>query len=69
VQTETIRVFAPAKINWMLTIRGRRPDGFHDLDTVFQALNWGDELICRRRRAPECRIFATRRGFRWVRTT
>jgi 4-diphosphocytidyl-2-C-methyl-D-erythritol kinase len=59
---EQVRVFAPAKINWILTIRGRRPDGYHDLDTVFQALNWGDELICRRLRVPRCRLLCDAPG-------
>ena len=59
---EQVRVFAPAKINWILTIRSRRPDGYHDLDTVFQALNWGDELICRRLRVPRCRLLCDAPG-------
>mgnify|MGYP006281881157 CR=1 FL=1 len=37
-------VHAPAKINYYLDILDRRPDGFHNLDTVFQALDWTDEL-------------------------
>ena len=53
---KAVRAFAPAKINWALTIRRRRDDGFHDIDTVFQTIGVGDELLCRRRRAPECRI-------------
>ena len=35
---------APAKLNLFLRITGRRPDGFHDLQTLFQILDWGDEL-------------------------
>lgn len=35
---------APAKINLFLHITGRRPDGYHNLQTVFQFLNYGDEL-------------------------
>lgn len=35
---------APAKINRMLHITGKRPDGYHDLQTLFQFLNYGDEL-------------------------
>ncbi len=42
-----LRVFAPAKINWYLTIEGRRLDGYHDINTVFQTLAWGDELRLR----------------------
>lgn len=35
---------APAKINRFLRIIGRRPDGYHQLQTLFQFLDWGDEL-------------------------
>jgi 4-diphosphocytidyl-2-C-methyl-D-erythritol kinase len=35
---------APAKINLFLHITGRRADGYHDLQTLFQILDWGDEL-------------------------
>ena len=35
---------APAKLNLMLRIVGRRPDGYHLLQTVFQLLDYGDAL-------------------------
>ncbi|PTS86664.1 4-(cytidine 5'-diphospho)-2-C-methyl-D-erythritol kinase [Pseudomonas sp. HMWF032] len=35
---------APAKLNLMLHILGRRPDGYHELQTLFQFLEFGDEL-------------------------
>ncbi|WP_153101448.1 4-(cytidine 5'-diphospho)-2-C-methyl-D-erythritol kinase [Paraburkholderia hayleyella] len=35
---------APAKLNLFLHITGRRPDGYHELQTVFQLLDWGDML-------------------------
>ncbi len=35
---------APAKLNLFLHITGRRPDGYHTLQTVFQFLAYGDEL-------------------------
>ena len=35
---------APAKLNLMLRIVGRRPDGYHRLQTVFQFLDRGDWL-------------------------
>jgi 4-diphosphocytidyl-2-C-methyl-D-erythritol kinase len=40
---------APAKINLFLHITGRRADGYHLLQTLFQFLEWGDELDIRRR--------------------
>jgi 4-diphosphocytidyl-2-C-methyl-D-erythritol kinase len=35
---------APAKLNLMLHILGRRDDGYHELQTLFQFLDYGDEL-------------------------
>ena len=35
---------APAKLNLFLHVTGRRPDGFHELQTLFQLLDWGDSL-------------------------
>ena len=35
---------APAKLNLFLHILGRRPDGYHELQTLFQFLDWGDDL-------------------------
>lgn len=35
---------APAKLNLFLHITGRRPDGYHALQSVFQLLDWGDRL-------------------------
>jgi 4-diphosphocytidyl-2-C-methyl-D-erythritol kinase len=40
---------APAKLNLFLHITGRRPDGYHALQTVFQLLDWGDYLHFTRR--------------------
>ena len=39
-----ITLTAPAKLNLMLHIIGRRDDGYHQLQTVFQLLDRGDEL-------------------------
>src|SRR6266566_2021877 len=35
---------APTKINLFLHVVGRRPDGYHLLQTAFQFLDYGDEL-------------------------
>lgn len=35
---------APAKLNLFLHITGRRADGYHCLQTLFQLLNYGDRL-------------------------
>ena len=38
---------APAKLNLFLHITGRRPDGYHALQTVFRLLDWGDRIRLR----------------------
>lgn len=35
---------SPAKINLFLHITGRRDDGYHNLQTLFQLLDYGDQL-------------------------
>lgn len=39
-----LRILAPAKINWFLEILGRRADGFHEIETVMQAVSLFDEI-------------------------
>ncbi len=46
---------APAKLNLFLHVTGRRADGYHTLQTVFQFLDYGDELRLRVRRDGEIR--------------
>ena len=41
---------APAKLNLFLHITGRRADGYHELQTVFRLLDWGDTVFLRPRR-------------------
>ena len=40
---------APAKLNLFLHVTGRRPDGYHLLQSVFMLLNWCDTLHFERR--------------------
>ena len=39
-----MRGVAPAKVNLYLEVVGRRPDGYHDLKTLFQTVAWGDDV-------------------------
>ncbi len=47
---------APAKLNLMLHIVGRRADGYHELQTLFQFLDHGDELSFSPREDGEIRL-------------
>jgi 4-diphosphocytidyl-2-C-methyl-D-erythritol kinase len=42
-----ITLRAPAKINLGLRVLRRRSDGFHDVDTLYVAINWCDRLTFR----------------------
>jgi 4-diphosphocytidyl-2-C-methyl-D-erythritol kinase len=41
----TIREFAAAKVNLFLHVLGRRPDGYHDLDSLVVFASVGDEIM------------------------
>jgi 4-diphosphocytidyl-2-C-methyl-D-erythritol kinase len=43
-QAEGLLVRAPAKLNLSLLIAGKRPDGFHEIETVMAKIDWYDEL-------------------------
>jgi 4-diphosphocytidyl-2-C-methyl-D-erythritol kinase len=47
-----VRVPAFAKINLRLEIIGKRPDGFHELRTIFQTISLNDELRFKATRKP-----------------
>lgn len=42
-----IRVFAPCKLNLYLDVLGKRPDGFHNIETIFEKIDLKDEIIIR----------------------
>ena len=41
----SIKVVAPAKVNLLLNIKGKRSDGYHEVDTVLHALMLHDVLL------------------------
>ena len=43
--TSAVRVRVPAKINLALKVGAPRPDGFHPLATIYQAVSLYDELV------------------------
>ena len=44
----TARTRPPAKLNLFLELLARRPDGFHEIDTVMIPIDWRDELELQR---------------------
>ena len=44
----SLRAFAPAKVNLGLEVIKRRRDGFHEIETLFQTLDFGDEIEYRK---------------------
>ena len=42
---EGVRVLAPGKINLSLLVAGKRPDGYHEIETIMAKINLYDELL------------------------
>jgi len=47
-----LSVLAPAKINLSLLIAGKRPDGFHNIETLMAKITWYDEILIEPGRRP-----------------
>jgi len=47
-----VRIPAFAKVNLCLDVLGKRPDGYHELRTIFQSISLRDELILRATKTP-----------------
>lgn len=48
--SEEISLSAPAKINWLLRVGSKRADGYHDIETIFQAISLHDTILIRKSR-------------------
>ncbi|EML1934951.1 MULTISPECIES: 4-(cytidine 5'-diphospho)-2-C-methyl-D-erythritol kinase [Providencia] len=53
---------SPAKLNLFLYITGRRADGYHELQTLFQFLNYGDEITITTRADDQINLLTTMAG-------
>jgi len=47
-----LTLFSPSKVNLFLRVTARRPDGFHDLASLFHVLDFGDTLRVSRCASP-----------------
>ncbi len=52
-QSSPILIRCPAKLNLFLEVVERRPDGYHNLDTVMQAIDLCDDLEVAAQPSPE----------------
>lgn len=63
----TLRVCAPAKVNLTLDVLGRRPDGYHEIVTIMQAIDLCDTILLSRcagdgSSSPECSLSVAAAG-------
>lgn len=49
-------ITANAKVNLFLDVLNKRNDGYHNIGTLFQAIDFGDELVAHRLNTPEILI-------------
>lgn len=54
--TQHLELLSPAKLNLFLHITGRRADGYHNLQTLFQLLDYGDTLVFKTNHSGQIRI-------------
>ncbi len=48
----TLERLSPCKVNFLLNILGKRPDGFHELETLFHPVALADRLAFRKKVGP-----------------
>jgi 4-diphosphocytidyl-2-C-methyl-D-erythritol kinase len=49
-------VRAPGKINLSLLVAGKRPDGYHELETIMAKINWYDEILIEKVARDSCLV-------------
>ncbi len=47
-EADFLRGLAPAKVNLVLEVTGKRPDGYHEIDSILQTLELADRVTLRR---------------------
>jgi len=53
---DRLTVLSPAKLNLVLDVVGKRPDGFHELRTIFERISLSDQIILTRNKSNKISI-------------
>jgi 4-diphosphocytidyl-2-C-methyl-D-erythritol kinase len=59
---KSLTLKAPAKVNYLLNVIRRRPDGYHDLRMVMQRVNLCDEITLTLTDSPEITVTCGKKG-------
>jgi len=59
---KSLTLKAPAKINYLLDVIRRRPDGYHDLRMVMQRVNLCDDISITLNDSPDIRVTCGKKG-------
>ena len=55
----SLKFLSPAKLNLSLKVLGKRPDGYHQLKTIFERIDLCDEITLRANNAGQIRILSS----------
>ena len=50
-------IYAPAKVNLCLKVLGKRPDGYHNIETVFERIALSDKIVLRSLKDDKIKLF------------
>jgi len=64
VRKNALLVRAPAKLNLSLVVAGKRPDGFHNIETIMAKINWYDEILLQKTSKPGIKLVC--KGPHWA---
>ena len=56
ITNDTLEILAPAKINLFLQVLNKRPDGFHNVNSLMQAITLFDRITFTKTKNPDCTI-------------
>src|SRR5512138_342162 len=59
---KSVKLKAPAKVNFRLDVMGKRPNGYHDLRMIMQRIDLNDEIAITLTDTPGVRVTCGRKG-------